>query len=187
MGSARVIPTLYQGINFRSRNEARWAVYFDALGLAWQYEPEGYFVNGRGYLPDFWLPELDCFAEVKSGTFTSEEWALCCGLPKPCVILDGPPAARAWACTGTDATPTYDAYLGGEQYGQIALAHSLSWRRLFFLMGDNYQDLRSSWEECPAVASALSARFEHGERPVTESKQWQTDNRLTPRLQPSPI
>jgi hypothetical protein len=35
------IPTRYKGYHFRSRLEARWAVFFDALGLRWQYEVEG--------------------------------------------------------------------------------------------------------------------------------------------------
>ena len=36
------IPTRYKGYHFRSRLEARWAVFFDYLGLDWEYEPEGY-------------------------------------------------------------------------------------------------------------------------------------------------
>jgi hypothetical protein len=29
------IPTRYKGYHFRSRLEARWAVFFDALGIKW--------------------------------------------------------------------------------------------------------------------------------------------------------
>lgn len=74
----KVIPTVYKGINFRSRTEARWAVVFDALGLDWVYEPEGYEFNGTKYLPDFvihnfWLKtppkydyqKRDLYIEVK--------------------------------------------------------------------------------------------------------------------------
>jgi hypothetical protein len=51
------IETRYAGYLFRSRTEARWAVFFDALGIAWEYEPEGYDLGEVGwYLPDFWLP-----------------------------------------------------------------------------------------------------------------------------------
>lgn len=60
------IPTTYKGITFRSRTEARWAVFFDEIGIKWDYEPEGYEIgDGSRYLPDFWLPELDSFFEVK--------------------------------------------------------------------------------------------------------------------------
>jgi hypothetical protein len=61
------IETGYKGYRFRSRLEARWAVFFDALDIKWQYEPQGYTVgpNKRPYLPDFLLPELRAFVEVK--------------------------------------------------------------------------------------------------------------------------
>lgn len=59
------IETEYAGCRFRSRLEARWAVFFDALGFEWVYEPQGYHLNGASYLPDFWLPDLDIWAEVK--------------------------------------------------------------------------------------------------------------------------
>lgn len=119
--SPNVIPTMYKGINFRSRLEARWAVFFDTLGIEWEYEPQGYEVGmsyyvdpenpemfytysdgstlagewqknlkeaegitvvaerpatGKEdlewYLPDFWLPELKIWAEVK-GVFGDSE------------------------------------------------------------------------------------------------------------------
>ncbi len=48
------IQTSYSGYKFRSRLEARWAVFFTALGLQWAYEPEGFVLpNGVHYLPDF--------------------------------------------------------------------------------------------------------------------------------------
>ena len=53
----KAIDTHYAGYKFRSRLEARWGVCFDALGVAWEYEPEGFELpNGDWYLPDFWLP-----------------------------------------------------------------------------------------------------------------------------------
>jgi hypothetical protein len=36
------IETRYKGYRFRSRLEARWAVFFDAVGEGWEYEKEGY-------------------------------------------------------------------------------------------------------------------------------------------------
>lgn len=59
------IQTEYAGCLFRSRLEARWAVFFDALGIKWQYELQGYECNGYRYLPDFYLPESNDFVEVK--------------------------------------------------------------------------------------------------------------------------
>lgn len=52
----RPIDTTYKGYRFRSRLEARWAVFFDELGVRFQYEPEGFDLQGTRYLPDFFLP-----------------------------------------------------------------------------------------------------------------------------------
>lgn len=49
----KAIETRYAGCRFRSRLEARWAVFMDHLGVPWEYEPQGYVVNGMPYLPDF--------------------------------------------------------------------------------------------------------------------------------------
>src|SRR5690606_24601982 len=60
------IETEYAGYRFRSRLEARWAVFFDHLGVKWLYEPQGYTLrDGRRYLPDFWLPAIQVWVEVK--------------------------------------------------------------------------------------------------------------------------
>lgn len=61
------IPTTYAGCRFRSRLEARWAVFFDHLDIAWQYEPQGYLVgpDQKPYLPDFHLPSTNTWVEVK--------------------------------------------------------------------------------------------------------------------------
>ncbi|MFJ2964253.1 hypothetical protein ACIPIC_18380 [Streptomyces collinus] len=61
------IETRYAGHHFRSRLEARWAVLFDALGIRWEYEPQGYRVgpDRKPYLPDFWLPKERLWVEVK--------------------------------------------------------------------------------------------------------------------------
>jgi hypothetical protein len=48
------IDTFYKGYTFRSRLEARWAVFFDVLNIKWEYEIEGFTLSdGRKYLPDF--------------------------------------------------------------------------------------------------------------------------------------
>lgn len=50
------IETVYRGFRFRSRTEARWAVFLDNLRCAWEYEKEGFELPPGRYLPDFWLP-----------------------------------------------------------------------------------------------------------------------------------
>lgn len=67
------IETRYAGHRFRSRLEARWAVFFDTLNIRWEYEPQGYLIgpeHDRPYLPDFWLPEPSIWVEVKGDEST---------------------------------------------------------------------------------------------------------------------
>ena len=79
----KAIQTRYAGCHFRSRLEARWAVFFDTVGIRWEYEHQGYMCpyeltpEREGefpYLPDFWLPELGMFAEVKGSTESGDLW-----------------------------------------------------------------------------------------------------------------
>lgn len=66
MSEIRPIETEYDGRRFRSRGEARLAVFWNEIGVRYSYEQEGYRLsNGRLYLPDFWIPEWDAFVEMK--------------------------------------------------------------------------------------------------------------------------
>lgn len=69
----KAIETRYAGCRFRSRLEARWAVFFDTLGVEWEHEPEGFETSAGRYLPDFRLPSLgeNTWFEVK-GPSTSD-------------------------------------------------------------------------------------------------------------------
>lgn len=76
---AKLVPieTSYGDVLFRSRLEARWAVFFDLLGVKWLYEPEGFVLpSGARYLPDFFLPDLDIWAEIKPRDVWREASAL---------------------------------------------------------------------------------------------------------------
>lgn len=66
MKEIKAIETRYGGYNFRSRTEARWAVFFKTMGIQFTYEPEGLILpDGTWYLPDFYLPESDTWFEAK--------------------------------------------------------------------------------------------------------------------------
>lgn len=75
----KAIPTRYAGYHFRSRLEARWAVFFDSLGKRWEYEPQGYELPSGNYLPDFrvedWFSDSE-WLEVKGRSPDSKEIAL---------------------------------------------------------------------------------------------------------------
>jgi len=94
----QAIQTRYKGHRFRSRLEARWAAFFDAAGIHWQYEPEGYVLaDGRSYLPDFYLPELEVHIEIKPAQehFAEAEALRLCGAFRhphaPLVVFYGLP------------------------------------------------------------------------------------------------
>lgn len=58
------IETLYRGHYFRSKAEARFAVFLDCLGVKWDYEPQGFDLgNGLKYLPDFKIYNVEIWDE----------------------------------------------------------------------------------------------------------------------------
>lgn len=69
----KALETTYNGFRFRSRTEARWAVFMDAMGVQYEYEREAYDLDGLFYLPDFWLPQMQAHLEIKGEAPTEEE------------------------------------------------------------------------------------------------------------------
>jgi hypothetical protein len=61
----KAIETEYNGCLYRSRLEARWAVFFDNLNINYDYEKEGFEINTERYLPDFWIRDWNCWVEIK--------------------------------------------------------------------------------------------------------------------------
>jgi len=113
------IQTRYNGYWFRSRLEARWAVFFDTLGVRYLYEVEGFELNTPGgkiwYLPDFCLPEQRMFVEIKPdytimGDGIKRCWHLALGLPegwRTCICIGDPMTAHigewfSWATYKSD-------------------------------------------------------------------------------------
>lgn len=109
----KAIETAYRGYRFRSRLEARWAVFFDSLGLDWQYEPEGFELNAGRYLPDFRVvypsgrigecPSVWWFECKPHLTLVSDyEWARVreFDLYAPLILLDGVPDDRLYPRAG---------------------------------------------------------------------------------------
>lgn len=73
----KAIQTEYKGHKFRSRLEARWAIFFDIIGLVWEYEPDGYDLDGVWYLPDFRVysknTEAVSFYEIKPSNVNQDD------------------------------------------------------------------------------------------------------------------
>jgi hypothetical protein len=68
MPTIKPIETRYAGCRFRSRLEARCAVFLDTLGAQWEYEPEGFQLQSGWYLPDFRVND----PAIESGHFWIE-------------------------------------------------------------------------------------------------------------------
>jgi hypothetical protein len=160
------VETRYKGYRFRSRTEARWAVYFDALWIAWEYEKEGYDLSEHGYgwyLPDFWLPQVHMWAEVKPGEFSEEEKTKCILLASltdhECLLLTGTPAVQSyWAVTGKDKEGDDDYWTRSKnEYALTNLYVTIRPERRFYCdpeFIDGFDDIRE------AVEAARAARFE---------------------------
>ncbi len=178
----KAIETQYKGYRFRSRVEARWAVYFDADGIEWEYEKEGYTLPEVGrYLPDFWLPRVKMFAEVKAEKFSRIEGGRCYALARhsgyPVLMLDGPPDYRSYyAIEDSDGRVNvecdYIVSTGGEGYYE-------SESRFFCSTGaaawptPGREDWITAAIHSHAIDASRSARFEYGESgpPAPEPKR----------------
>lgn len=95
------IETHYNGYRFRSRLEARWAVFFDVAGISYEYEPEGFELgNGIRYLPDFktsvgWIEIKPVVEESEAidrmWQDNAETWLRFAAIVEPLHVLFGTP------------------------------------------------------------------------------------------------
>lgn len=70
----RPLETVYNGYRFRSRLEARWAVFFETVGIEYRYESQDHVLrDGTRYLPDFYLPQYQIWVEIKGQAPTEDE------------------------------------------------------------------------------------------------------------------
>lgn len=177
----KAIETRYKGYRFRSRLEARWAVFFDAMGEPWEYEKEGYDLDGTPYLPDFFLPGMNCFVEIKGVTPTAEE------LRKAELLRDGSGFAVAvfyglptenkgrlycWDISDSSGgSSEWDVFLCNTAEGDLAFGLPERWRDRSFLADAAmafYLPTQFGYFPCVktdiALDAAKAARFEHGEK-----------------------
>jgi hypothetical protein len=69
------IPTIYNGVQFRSRLEAKWAAFFDLLGWHWHYEP----LDLDGWIPDFLIEPFPGDFHPKSSEYYCAQCGHCHG------------------------------------------------------------------------------------------------------------
>lgn len=146
------IETRYAGCRFRSRTEARWCVFLKTLGISWQYEPQGYQLpSGKRYLPDFLLPDLKLFLEIKG----AEPDAADLGKVREFAV-----SAHAYGYV----TLLLVGYVPEPQPDTAGIP-----ARAFLVRGTTVQDVTTEWTPARgavlrrALTAACSARFEFGE------------------------
>ena len=182
----RSLDTYYNGYFFRSRLEARWAVFFDACGVKWEYEAQGYELEkGIYYLPDFILHDVtfnhagystgnDLYVEVK-GEMSEEDAKKIelFSMEKPILVVNDIPngetthmlcesmsAAGYHACHGISL---YNFETVDGDYFQAYPGVDLD--GTFNLFGDDCSYLNTIDEKLTVSAyrRARCARFEHGD------------------------
>lgn len=85
----------YAGIKFRSTLEAGWAQTFDHYGVSWSYEPQAFELKCGNYLPDFWLPDSELWAEAKGPGVPGLEKVQEFGFEHDIIVLEPPERGRA--------------------------------------------------------------------------------------------
>lgn len=131
----KAIPTVYSGVTFRSRLEARWAAFFDLIGWKWEYEP----FDLNGWAPDFRVvtakgsPILIEVKPVSSGAsseFVSKAFAKCADHyehPDTAILLLGfelNDTHMGWKFVARS-----DGTYGAKPFLKIGLKHDVLWRK----------------------------------------------------------
>lgn len=180
-----IIQTQYNGYKFRSRLEARWAVFMDSLGVKYEYEKEGFeFRDGIRYLPDFWLPELEFWVEIKGEYPNAEDQIkasyLAAETERNVYILYGDiPSGSLADYNEPDCLVFYPDGLDdhGQRWcecpvcGRIGIRYDGQAARLPCACFDSNQDKVRNYMTprlVGAYRAARSARFEYGELPLTD-------------------
>jgi len=178
------LETLWNGNRYRSRLEARWAVFLESLKIDFEYEREGYQTkSGRGYLPDFWLPNVGVRGVAPPGTWLE--------------IKPNEPSGEEMSdlgdvCEFTGASgiiamgrPPLEMMWGTEWLIQVAVRGEYWWDNSMLIVECvkcgrfKFEFSEGNYMKCPycggitdestvdialAAEAASLARFEHGER-----------------------
>lgn len=151
------IDTEYRENYFRLRTEARWAVFFEQIGWIWTYEKEGFQLKSGWYLPDFYFPDIDCFAEVKPFEFTEEELNKCVEISAQMSKEIGSPDIVL--LSGNPECKSYRTFSAGVETSEVVFIPKGQKYYPFYHSGGSF-DKRYFEDTYKAVRYAKMARFE---------------------------
>lgn len=172
----KAIETVYNGYRFRSRLEARWAVFFDRLGVQYVYEHQGYDLgHGVWYLPDFYMPTWDKYVEIKPFVKVErKEFRKCVALAqraeKAVLLVRGNPWPGEYV-----VMPFLPAYTSSDQKVKCAIAPG-DWNCSCFAFGEETQQVY-------LVLTSIE-KLEKGESPPLQNlvpleKEWYAYNGIS--------
>lgn len=170
------IETEYNGYRFRSRLEARWAVAFDAMGIQYEYEPEGFVLNdGSKYLPDFrllnvrhrsYIDEFDpLYVEVK-GQMSPYDLKRIELFPEPIIVIGNIPHIMTEFCWERDSEKWYEwsfVFVDDDQYQ----GYFSKYKNEIWFCGPEHDEFDGGELMFIGISAAKKARFEHGQSGVT--------------------
>jgi hypothetical protein len=150
-------------------------VFFDALGVTWTYEPEGYRLPSGGYLPDFWLESVGMWAEVKGQRMNAREEQKAIDLAKATgrevLLLEGVPSPVAYAAivNGASRFPSFPGWRRMDDWYFLNDKHLID--RRWYVQPEYGWHGVEEWNYLSARAvaayeAARSARFEWGQTPA---------------------
>lgn len=171
MTTYAAIPTMYEGVQFRSRLEARYAALFNLMDLRWSYEP----IELAGYIPDFLVEnpytggrrEVSMLVEIKPAARFPDLTEACAKIERsgwsgPAIAFGREPLVclSAWeAEEDVFSHPTGDPDLGSEGFYIVAKHRQWWWGggiNLFGFVGQ--PELASAWAEAGNLTQYKSPR-----------------------------
>lgn len=184
----KALDTVFDDRRFRSRTEAKWAVFLKVVKHKYEYEERGFDLpNGTWYLPDFYVPALRAWIEVK-GVMTPKDSETLLAFARfqaePILVVNDVPApesygpgfhviGRQWR---SEVVALQEASWIMTPRGALPEAHGMPtyitpeakpdhgdlWLRKSSPVLSVFPDIEDAYR------AARYARFEHGEEPGTE-------------------
>jgi len=167
----RAKPTKYCGVRFRSQLEAKYTTLFNMFDEPWTYESRFFKLPTANYLPDFFMPRLQIWIEVKGITPNAREVKLCEELS----FKDERPVALAfgWPFCRVPYQPGLWVYANGVWHKNTYFAFKMDIQKLAICCP--LLDFKTSWceatNQCVAIGDDVIRSIDEKYRRQPRSKR----------------